>query len=296
MVLVYVCCGAVIVALIVTACVLLNIYGPAPAFDCDAGYADWQSGWSDMKKEYCCENYGRGCTGQFEEEIAIEYDDRGPKWLQWWLADMSVGLKFLLSASMALVLGCCCGCCLYLNHVQRAWEEKVHQTENEMLHDLNKALDRAGAMTGEIAVTLMWGTRDDLDLHVKLPGRYGTICAETPELEGGKLDVDGNTTLAKATSKPIENIYWPEVTHHTNSHPPIGEYTVYVKMFQKHQHFVEANDVTVVVTVQGNKDIYHLRMLAGQTSMKVCTFQYNGPERHGHHAPPPRSGSPHGKD
>merc|ERR1719499_2601737 len=31
-------------------------------YDCNAGYANWQSGWSISKKAWCCEHAGRGCT------------------------------------------------------------------------------------------------------------------------------------------------------------------------------------------------------------------------------------------
>lgn len=34
----------------------------AKPFDCDAGYNNWEKGWSDGKKEWCCENANRGCS------------------------------------------------------------------------------------------------------------------------------------------------------------------------------------------------------------------------------------------
>ena len=30
-------------------------------FDCDDGFNDWRSAWSDDKKHWCCHNEGRGC-------------------------------------------------------------------------------------------------------------------------------------------------------------------------------------------------------------------------------------------
>lgn len=30
-------------------------------FDCAAGVSNWRQGWSDAKKEYCCEHTKRGC-------------------------------------------------------------------------------------------------------------------------------------------------------------------------------------------------------------------------------------------
>lgn len=31
-------------------------------YDCEAGYSNWQQGWSDKKKDWCCENAGVGCA------------------------------------------------------------------------------------------------------------------------------------------------------------------------------------------------------------------------------------------
>merc|ERR1712038_898839 len=31
-------------------------------FDCDAGFARWESGWSAEKQAFCCNTIGRGCT------------------------------------------------------------------------------------------------------------------------------------------------------------------------------------------------------------------------------------------
>lgn len=36
---------------------------PADPFDCAAGFANWQSGWSVAKKQWCCEHHHRGCPG-----------------------------------------------------------------------------------------------------------------------------------------------------------------------------------------------------------------------------------------
>jgi len=32
-------------------------------FDCEAGLSEWEAGWSDAKKEWCCENEGKGWQG-----------------------------------------------------------------------------------------------------------------------------------------------------------------------------------------------------------------------------------------
>lgn len=34
-----------------------------PAFDCEAGKNNWQDGWSEKKKTYCCQTVNIGCEG-----------------------------------------------------------------------------------------------------------------------------------------------------------------------------------------------------------------------------------------
>merc|ERR1712217_624595 len=36
----------------------------APAYDCEAGFANWEHGWSDAKKVWCCAVEKRGCAGK----------------------------------------------------------------------------------------------------------------------------------------------------------------------------------------------------------------------------------------
>lgn len=38
-------------------------------FDCDAGFWNWQKGWSYAKKDYCCRNFQRGC--HVEHKVAV---------------------------------------------------------------------------------------------------------------------------------------------------------------------------------------------------------------------------------
>lgn len=40
---------------------LVVIVGSLP-FDCEAGYSNWRRGWSEDKKDYCCEHFRKGCT------------------------------------------------------------------------------------------------------------------------------------------------------------------------------------------------------------------------------------------
>lgn len=42
-----------------------------PAYDCNAGFANWKSDWSRIKKRWCCEHKQRGCTGT---DMQAEFD------------------------------------------------------------------------------------------------------------------------------------------------------------------------------------------------------------------------------
>merc|ERR1711972_1000951 len=35
---------------------------PSLPYDCAAGFANWQAGWSEPKKVWCCHHQGKGCA------------------------------------------------------------------------------------------------------------------------------------------------------------------------------------------------------------------------------------------
>mmetsp|Transcript_81314 Transcript_81314/g.143462 ORF Transcript_81314/g.143462 Transcript_81314/m.143462 type:complete len:559 (+) Transcript_81314:101-1777(+) len=43
---------------------------PAASYDCAAGLSNWQAGWSDGKKSWCCHHENKGCVNQ----VATTYD------------------------------------------------------------------------------------------------------------------------------------------------------------------------------------------------------------------------------
>ena len=84
--------------------------------------------------------------------------------------------------------------------------------------ELQSRLNREGAMSGDVQISLMWENYNDLDLHV--------VCASGERIHGGnkksecggELDVDAN--VRPETKKPVENVVWPGVT------APPGSYQV----------------------------------------------------------------------
>merc|ERR1712113_614065 len=59
--------------------------GTSEPYDCNAGYSNWQAGWSADKKTWCCQNKHMGC-----EEAASEPFDCEAGYSNWqvgWSAD-----------------------------------------------------------------------------------------------------------------------------------------------------------------------------------------------------------------
>merc|ERR1712037_405298 len=54
-------------------------------YDCDAGYSNWEAGWSSDKKEWCCANKNMGCA----EAVSEPYDCNAgySNWEAGWSSD-----------------------------------------------------------------------------------------------------------------------------------------------------------------------------------------------------------------
>lgn len=75
--------------------------------------------------------------------------------------------------------------------------------------EFNRRLRREGAMTGDIQISLMWDTIDDLDLHCWDPRGEHIYFEHMRSRSGGHLDVDMNVDRPYS-NEPVENIFWPE--------------------------------------------------------------------------------------
>lgn len=82
-----------------------------------------------------------------------------------------------------------------------------------------------GGEIGNLTVSLIWDTTDDLDLFVIEPDgtRVGPGAPESKN--GGVLDVDAN--FKTITPNPMENIYWAT--------PPKGNYEIYISCFERRE-------------------------------------------------------------
>jgi hypothetical protein len=55
--------------------------GTSRPYDCEAGYSNWQAGWSDDKKAWCCDNEQKGCSGT--TTIVGEIEEVGEETWTW---------------------------------------------------------------------------------------------------------------------------------------------------------------------------------------------------------------------
>ena len=114
--------------------------------------------------------------------------------------------------------------------------------------DFQERLDKAGAKTGDIQMSLIWFNTNDLDLHCIDPSGFEIYWRQESRRSpsGGELDVDRNAGCRNVTAEPVENIYWAKDT------APMGHYQVYVDYYG--QCALGTDDTRYQVTVlHGNE-------------------------------------------
>ena len=95
----------------------------------------------------------------------------------------------------------------------------------DLPEELRKRLNREGAKSGDIQVSLIWNGKNDLDLHLVTPGGERIYHGKKRSRDGGILDVDMNAGTVDSL-EPVENIYWPQ------GQTPSGKFTVYVNHYR----------------------------------------------------------------
>jgi uncharacterized protein YfaP (DUF2135 family) len=119
--------------------------------------------------------------------------------------------------------------------------------ESEVLPTAGPTATRvADRGTGDVQITLIWNTINDLDLHVVDPAGEEIYFNSPASSSGGLLDVDANGGCAdNITPSPVENVYWP------TGAAPTGTYLVAVHYYQNCPDAPLGDTYTVQVLVDG---------------------------------------------
>ncbi len=91
--------------------------------------------------------------------------------------------------------------------------------------EFNRRLQREGAKTGDIQISLVWNNINDLDLHCVDPRGDEIFFNNKRSRSGGELDVDMNVS-APFSNEPVENIYW------SDGKAPSGKYKILVNHYK----------------------------------------------------------------
>lgn len=147
--------------------------------------------------------------------------------------------------------------CAQITEVRSSIDEAIRSLEdccacNDVAHSLDYIdelrLDYGGS-TGEVMVTLVWNTTDDLDLHVIEPSGERIYFSEPLSSQNGTLDIDKNRSSMDLTINPIENIFYPDLPHS-------GTYTINVHCYSKNSNSSEI-PYTLAVNINGQTKLYN---------------------------------------
>lgn len=121
--------------------------------------------------------------------------------------------------------------------------------------------------TGDVQVTLLWATTDDLDLWVTDPTGFNIYYGQPRSPSGGQLDVDANANCVQNRSQsPVENIYWPA------GEAPDGTFVVRVNFFKRCTTQLPVN-FTVRVLVDGETTVYQGSISQENEMYYVSSFE-----------------------
>ncbi|GHU03874.1 hypothetical protein FACS1894147_08370 [Spirochaetia bacterium] len=136
--------------------------------------------------------------------------------------------------------------------------------------EFSSRLNRAGAQSGDVRVSLLWNNRNDLDLHLITPRGEEIYYARRRDSTGGMLDVDMNVN--GETTKPVENIFWGP------GQAPQGQYKVKVVHYGYNEKDKKPSSFQVEVK-NGNAYSHFEGTVSGEgkaATANVVTFEYKG--------------------
>jgi len=120
--------------------------------------------------------------------------------------------------------------------------------------------------TGDVQVTLIWNSINDLDLWVQDPNGEIIFYDHSTSASGGKLDVDANAGCENVTTQPVENIFWPATK------APRGSYLVSVNYYQQCDN-VAPTPFTIRVLVDGVVKEVSGEISSAKDTQEIYDFQ-----------------------
>ena len=140
--------------------------------------------------------------------------------------------------------------------------EGVDETAEE---EVRKRLERAGAKTGAIQISLIWNNGNDLDLYVETPVHDIIAFNYKRSRCGGELDVDMNAKKVQSL-EPVENVFW------SAAKAPHGIFVVGVHEYQNHGF---RDPTRFLVSLKVDDKVHHFRgaVRAGKNVTAVCKFK-----------------------
>jgi hypothetical protein len=156
-----------------------------------------------------------------------------------------------------------------LAEIQAAQEKDAlerRKAANRALDELRARLEREGARSSDVQVSLMWNNYNDLDLHVVCPSGERIHGGNRKSSCNGELDVDAN--VRPDSRKPIENVVWPE------GEAPAGTYQVFVHYYKKHKkrRSKDPTKFQVIANAYGDLLEYSGELNFGEEIQLVCSF------------------------
>lgn len=143
--------------------------------------------------------------------------------------------------------------------------------------DIGARLERELARKGDITVSLSWNTKDDLDLHVFVPGGEEIYYSHKHSKDGlCGLDVDMNAGGGQ-TNEPVENVFLGDLDNKKQA--PLGQYKVVVRNYAYHSSpHDSAVPFLVIVEKNGKKEKYdgHCKGAGDSSDVVACEFTYEG--------------------
>lgn len=134
--------------------------------------------------------------------------------------------------------------------------------------ELTKRLEREGAKTGDVQLSLSWNNYNDLDIHCIDPLGEEIYFSRKRSQSGGELDVDMNAG-GKQSKEPVENIYWPP------GGAPSGKYQVFVNYYAQYDD-ADLTTFTVGVKEKSKTQEFSGSISRGQPKRLIYEFTVEG--------------------